>query len=106
MAQPTCFLALPSYGPIIPQCLFSVMSLGQKLQVLPVGHRMSDIDSNYSSLLCICLNNPTPFDYFAMLHSDIEPQPGWLDILYEEMQAMEADVISAVVPIKNDQGTT
>jgi hypothetical protein len=39
--------------------------------------------------------------YFAMLHADIVPEPGFLDKLFKLMQLTEADVISTVIPIKN-----
>lgn len=44
--------------------------------------------------------------HFAMLHSDIAPEAGWLDVLAEELQRLDADVVSAVVPIKNNRGLT
>lgn len=46
------------------------------------------------------------FTHLAMLHADVQPQPGWLDILYREMQATGAEVISAVVPIGSREGLT
>lgn len=47
------------------------------------------------------------FDYFIMLHGDVEPvDPMWVDILLEEMVLHEADIVSAVIPIKNDCGLT
>lgn len=44
--------------------------------------------------------------HFAMLHNDIVPCEGWVDILMEEMYAHDLDFISAVVPIKNPYGLT
>lgn len=44
--------------------------------------------------------------HFAMLHSDIDPQPGWLDILIEELDRLDADCVSAVVPLKDARGLT
>src|SRR5690606_17418622 len=41
--------------------------------------------------------------HFAMLHSDIAPQDGWLDVLAGEMAAHDADLVSAVIPIKEPQ---
>lgn len=38
--------------------------------------------------------------HLAMAHSDILAPPGWLDTLWGEMQAHDADLVSAVVPIK------
>jgi hypothetical protein len=45
-------------------------------------------------------------EYFCMLHADVAPDAGWVDILIDELQAHQADVISAVVPIKNQMGLT
>ena len=44
--------------------------------------------------------------HFAMLHSDIIPDPGWLDILINEMERIHADLVSAVSPIKDVRGLT
>ncbi len=42
--------------------------------------------------------------HFAMIHSDVKPkvtpEGRWLDILWREMEASGADLISAVIPIK------
>jgi hypothetical protein len=46
------------------------------------------------------------YDYFVMLHADVEPRPGWLDILVDELEAHEADVVSCVIPIKGPYGIT
>ena len=44
--------------------------------------------------------------YFAMIHDDIEPAPFWLDTLIDELESHDADVMSAVVPIKSEHGLT
>lgn len=44
--------------------------------------------------------------HFAMLHDDVAPDAWWVDTLYEAMQETGADVVSAVVPIKNNHGLT
>lgn len=44
--------------------------------------------------------------HFAMLHSDIMPSPGWVDLLLDEMEDTGADFISAVAAIKDDNGLT
>lgn len=46
------------------------------------------------------------FTHFAMLHADVIPQPGWLDILLEEMAKHDADLVSVVLPLKGLAGTT
>ncbi|NQU20939.1 MAG: hypothetical protein HQ567_06615 [Candidatus Nealsonbacteria bacterium] len=42
----------------------------------------------------------------AMLHSDIEPDPFWVDLLMDEMNRLDADVVSAVIPICDPAGVT
>lgn len=44
--------------------------------------------------------------HFAMIHDDIRPQEDWLDVLMDELAANDADVVSAVVPIKDNRGLT
>lgn len=44
--------------------------------------------------------------HFAMLHSDVVPQPGWLDVLLGEIEELKADVVSCVIPIKDGRGVT
>jgi hypothetical protein len=44
--------------------------------------------------------------HFAMLHDDIIPDEGWLDILMDGLIAMDADLCAAVVPIKDFFGLT
>lgn len=45
-------------------------------------------------------------DYFAMQHSDIEPEDGWLDALIEELEDRDLDVLGVVAPIKSPEGLT
>ena len=44
--------------------------------------------------------------HFAMLHADVRPEPGWLDVLLNVLDREDADVVSAVIPIKDDKGLT
>ncbi len=64
---------------------------------------------NFNVLWCQALNEchqGRPVHYFAMLHADVEPQDGWLDVLVEELEARNFDVLGAVVPIKHEKGLT
>ena len=42
--------------------------------------------------------------HFAMLHQDVEPEPGWLDTLVEIADLRRADFVSVAVPIKGYSG--
>lgn len=44
--------------------------------------------------------------HFAMLHADVIPEYGWLGTLLEECERLKADMVSVVVPIKDDRGVT
>lgn len=58
---------------------------------------------NFNKMWAAALNLRATYriTHFAMLHSDIEPEPGWLDVLVAEQQRLGADVVSAVVPFKD-----
>lgn len=62
----------------------------------------------FNALLVAAMNmrKQVGITHFAMLHGDVVPQEHWLDVLFEEMAATEADAISAVIPIKSHQGLT
>lgn len=61
----------------------------------------------FNSLWCEALNDKT-YDYFLLLHADIVPTApiGWLSKLIQEATNARADLLSAVVPIKNQDGLT
>ena len=44
--------------------------------------------------------------HFAMLHADVCPTAGWLDVLIGEMEHYAADLVSVAIPIKNHLGVT
>lgn len=46
------------------------------------------------------------FRWFAMLHSDVDPGSWWVDRLINLAEEYEADLVSAVVPLKGDRGLT
>jgi hypothetical protein len=45
-------------------------------------------------------------DFFSMLHDDVVPQDDWLTILHAELVRSGADLLSAVVPLKDHKGLT
>lgn len=44
--------------------------------------------------------------HFAMIHNDVEPEGGWLTTLLDELESLEADIVSAVIPLKDERGLT
>lgn len=63
---------------------------------------------NMNGLWCWALNTnrKTPVSYFAMQHTDIEPEEFWLDKLIDELEAKDLDVLGVVAPIKDARGVT
>lgn len=80
-------------------------------------HGKTDLTSFGGSLLANCFNQALAGAYnmqdddqdtthFAMLHDDVCPDNGWLDVLMEELISHDADVMCALVPIKDPMGIT
>lgn len=44
--------------------------------------------------------------HFCLLHDDVVPEPLWLDKMMRIMKRAEADVLSVVVPMKDERGLT
>lgn len=79
------------------------------------GHRVHDLRMKSCSLLpmsfnalwCEALNErDRGITHFAMMHDDLCVEDGWLETLLAEMEAHGADVVSAVIPLKDDRGLT
>lgn len=100
----------------LPTGANDMVAAGTMNGVLGVAHGRYDckaknqagslLPSTFNHLYCQALNDPKA-DVFVMLHSDIAPcQMDWLDTLLDLMYEYEADVISAVSPIKSQHGLT
>jgi len=103
------FLALPNAGAIMPCALQSVTQVSLKRYPIAVQPlQFGDIEHNFNMMLCSALNarKAQGLTHFAMIHSDIGAQIGWLDVLLEEMDRVNADVMTTIVPIKDIRGLT
>ncbi len=61
---------------------------------------------NFNQLFCHALNHPKA-THFAMCHVDVRPLTvHWLDRMAEEYDASGADMLSVVLPIKDDRALT
>lgn len=72
------------------------------IEVMPT----SLLASGCNKLWCKALNTREKYNikWFAMLHADIIPEPLFVDKLIAIAEKHEADVLSAVVPIKGPEG--
>jgi hypothetical protein len=107
--MPKVFLALPHYSTIHAHALpglFAAAPTGATATVnLEGGSLLSLV---FNRLWCRALNERSEqgYTHFAMHHSDIQAPVGWMDVLLEELEKHRADVLSAVVAIKDYRGLT
>jgi len=118
MPEKYCVLVQPTYDAPRTESVEAFGAAGNRvlidgethqLLVKPERPRLSALPHNFNTGWCVALNIVhlgERVDYFAMLHADIAPEPGWLSKLIEEMEDKQLDVLSAVSPIKNNLGLT
>ncbi len=105
---PIVFLACPHYGSFSPPTVAALLTASTRHFPLVQMECASLLAYNFNRLWSECLNlrNEKTVTHFAMLHADIGPDPGWLDVLMDEMEATGADIMSAIAPIKDGRGLT
>lgn len=100
-------VGLPVYDQLAPQALTGLILATQKHAYTLRVETGSLLALMFNRLWAGALNGrKTGVTHFAMHHADIEAPPGWLDTLIDEMQRVEADVLSVVVPIKDGRGVS
>lgn len=100
------FLAHPSYGMIVPGSCQSIVHASVKNQILYKPLSNSILADCFNALWGAAVDNRhnLHLDAFAMIHSDVGAFPGWLDILVEDLYKHDADLMAAVIPIKDESG--
>lgn len=114
MSKPVVGLALPSRGLGVadPEALavgiVHKASQRGEYMICPAQAWRSIITATFNLLWVSLLNERkrVGITHFAMLHDDVVPQTGWLDVLLDEMNETGADLVSAVVPMKAAMGLT
>ena len=106
--KPLVFVAAPSYGSVEMESAIALLQTGGNTRSLVSARKASLLAMNFNTLWCQALNSRhLGFDYFCMIHSDIYPMVnGWVDALVSEIQTVGADVLSVIVPLKDDRGLT
>lgn len=104
-------IGIPGYGPgnifVIP--LMNVMADHAGWDIHFRETSTSFLTLNFNELWCWALNlrEEGKATHFLMAHSDIKPyENDWLDIMLAEMEKANAQVLSAISPIKNWLGLT
>ncbi len=107
MTKPTVVLSMPRRDS--QMCVgaaegFYLWPTGGDCEVIRIYSESSLLCRGFNQLWSTALNLAP--DYFAMIHADVTPEPKWLDILLGELKRLDADVVSAVIPIKSKEGMT
>lgn len=108
--KPLVFLSMPSYdgkASIGAAEAYFLTPTAGACDVVRARANSSFLTKTFNDLWCAALNSRKQgITHFAMIHADMIPQHGWLDVLLGELVRLDADVVSAVVPIKSEQGWT
>ncbi len=99
------FLALPNYGSYEPQSLFTILNATNKRSIQIFSHTSSLLVDSFNTCWAEMLNTPG-VEYFAMLHADVITTGPWLDQLIDELEEKNLDVLSVVLPLKDEKGIT
>ncbi len=106
---PRVFVALPSYnGFIKAQALLGLLLPSATCFLHYELGFGSLLATNFNHLLCKARNSRAEGKWtdFGMHHADISAPPGWLDVMVEEKRRVGADILSVVVPIKDERRLT
>ncbi len=107
--SPRVFVALPSYnGFIKAQALLGLLLPSATCFLHYELGFGSLLATNFNHLLCKARNSRGEGKWtdFGMHHADISAPPGWLDVMVEEKRRAHADILSVVVPIKDERRLT
>lgn len=103
---PAVFVALPTYnGWHKSQAITGLLLATSRAHLHYELGFGSLLATNFNQLLCTARNSrpQCPWSHFAMHHADLSAPEGWLDTLLDEMDRVGADVLSAVVAIKDER---
>lgn len=103
------FVALPCYDAIVPQALEGLLLSSAKATrytILPSSGSLLALVFNRTWVTALNTRKDQGWTHYMMRHADIETDPYWLDQLVDELDRSGADILSAVVPIKDGRGLT
>jgi hypothetical protein len=106
-SQPYVFVAVPSRGTLAPGVLTATHQMAQRTPVFTLAtHGCSLLTMSFNQMWADALNaRDKGITHFFMHHDDLWAEDKWwLDTMYDQLQASGADILSAVVPIKDERG--
>lgn len=107
--NPPVFIALPTHDDrYYSGTVKGIITASKKHNTIPGFGTCGSLCQNFNQLLvaALILRKEHGIKWFAMLHSDVEPEPGWIDMLIDEAEETGADLMSAAVAIKDMRGVT
>lgn len=103
---PIVFVGMPCYGSMTLESargLYAPSAGGVIVRTtMAVNHSVAPVGFNSLFGQALIDRDEGLITHFAMIHSDIDPCIGWLDILWHEMRAHQATLMAAVITIKDD----
>lgn len=105
------YLGIPTYNRLVEAKAFeSIFFAGKQGVAHYKCESLSLLAYSFNRLYCYALNmrKSHGITHFLLLHADIVPvdPQTWVNTLKEEMLAHDADILSAVVPLKGPTGVT
>jgi hypothetical protein len=99
---------MPAGGHVALEAARALYTPSKDYKFFPVAYSISALASCFNHLWANALvaYGSGRCTHFAMLHSDIAPESGWLDILMRELEKHQLDMVSTVIPIKSTDGLT
>ncbi len=115
--KPAVFLTMPMYGNPCPGAARAMYQYAGRNLVVHVSEPSASLLAHaFNMSVCAARNAASEghqIDYVAMLHNDVEVVPPtrpdeklWLNILIDELESTGADIVSAVIAIKDQRGIT
>lgn len=105
--RPRIYLVMPFLDKVEPESMAAAnRATAGRLVVTGKQSRGSALCRGINAPWAEMCNSQPGFDYFVILHSDVDPQGHWLDTLVGEMESHGFDAIHAFSPIKDQYGLT
>lgn len=107
MERPKIFLGVPTYDGSRDNGMGLVRAYQHANWITEI--MSSSLAFCFNKIWCEMLNMRAEgrVTHFAMMHADVVPlQSNFLKILHDELVAYDADVMSVIIPIKNELGLT
>lgn len=106
--RPKVFVGLPFYGMAPVPCILASQSVANKgtIDIADMkGYSISSLVDCFNALWSEALNlrDRGEATHFAMLHSDCQPEPGWVELLWQQMLARPTAAVVSVVNCIKDQ---